>query len=385
MIKVAIICNINDLSGGSNQYQMRLLERLYNAELEKKGYEFIIVNPPPNFYHKKNKFCVSKKINFTVLDLVYQKISSPIFMSKFFRKLKIGNSRLEKFLMKLDVSYAYFLTPDFRSASFKEIPIILTVWDIGHRKLQDLDEFKKDFNFEYLENFYKKILPKSCLIFVDSKTTSCEIQRLYSLIPNKIINIGIGWSVSKKDYAASKKFVLPSKFQYIYYPANYWTHKNHFFILKVLREIVKTKPDIKLLLTGRDQLGYKLKVQQYIEELGLQEFVCDLGYLNEEQQAEVYRQVKCLVFPSLLGPTNIPPFEAALFGVPSILSPVHEKESYDINGIFIMKDYNILKWKNKILSVVDSQTNVEREFIDRIQDPISLIIDSFDKELNIQK
>lgn len=383
MIKIAIICNLDEFSGGSNQYQYRLLNLFYESKIKNPYFEFIIVNPPKEFNQKKETELIIKQFKSSFIDRVHQTLLRSVAITKLLKIINLGDLRLEKLLLRLNVSYAYFLTPDIRSISFHTIPVISTVWDVGHRKLQDLNEFKLNNNFEYLESFYMKLLRKSCLIFVDSDRTSIEIQKLYSLLPDKIVNLGMQWAISKSYEKSNETIAVSSNSIYIYYPSNYWSHKNHFFILKVLKEILNSRSDVKLILTGKDQLGHKLKVEKYIEKLNLEAYVLDLGYLGEYEQIQLYKQIKCLVYPTLLGPTNIPPYEAAFLGVPSVLSPAHEKKSYQIEGIFIMDDYNVQAWKERILSIIDSGTQADQNFLDRIPDPIEIIMRALEKKLNI--
>jgi glycosyltransferase involved in cell wall biosynthesis len=107
---------------------------------------------------------------------------------------------------------------------------------------------------------------------------------------------------------------------YLYFPANTWPHKNHLTMLKAMK-ILKEKYGrrIPLLLTGAKSEGHG-QVQQAIAELGLQDDVRLLGYVQRPHLPYVYRAATALVFPSLFEGFGIPPLEAMAAGCPVIAS-----------------------------------------------------------------
>ena len=108
--------------------------------------------------------------------------------------------------------------------------------------------------------------------------------------------------------------VLPDEF--IFYPANFWKHKNHDHLLKALQLLRDERHLlISVVFTGFEETnGYPLleKVQEY----GLESQVHILGYLTVEQVAYLYRHAKMLVFPSLFEGFGIPLVEAMAAGCP---------------------------------------------------------------------
>lgn len=107
---------------------------------------------------------------------------------------------------------------------------------------------------------------------------------------------------------------LPNDF--IYYPANFWKHKNHDRLLQalcILRD--EKKLSINIVFTGFEQPnGYPL--QKKIEEYGLASQARILGYLSIEQIIYIYKKARMLVFPSLFEGFGIPLVEAMGVGCP---------------------------------------------------------------------
>ena len=107
---------------------------------------------------------------------------------------------------------------------------------------------------------------------------------------------------------------------YIYYPAQFWAHKNHVYILKAMA-LLKKKHDTELyaVFSGSDNgnLDYVLAVA---ESLGIKHLVKYVGFVPNEEIPYLYRQSLALVMPTYFGPTNLPPLEAFQLGVPVVYS-----------------------------------------------------------------
>ncbi len=108
---------------------------------------------------------------------------------------------------------------------------------------------------------------------------------------------------------------------YLYFPANFWPHKNHSNLLRALRILRERHPELGLVLTGASSSGVE-RVEKEIGELGLQQCVRILGYRDREVVVELYRQARALVFASKFEGFGIPLLEAFHTGTPVITSNV---------------------------------------------------------------
>jgi glycosyltransferase involved in cell wall biosynthesis len=113
---------------------------------------------------------------------------------------------------------------------------------------------------------------------------------------------------------------------YLFYPAQFWAHKNHFTILRALVRL-RDEHGIRqpIVFTGSDQ-GNEAYVRNMTRELGLEDQVKFLGFLPFEDVVQLYRQALGLCYMSFFGPENLPPLEAFGLECPVIASQVSGAE-----------------------------------------------------------
>jgi glycosyltransferase involved in cell wall biosynthesis len=112
---------------------------------------------------------------------------------------------------------------------------------------------------------------------------------------------------------------LPEKF--LFYPAQFWTHKNHLRLIEAFREVAAEVPDLKLVLTGKKRDQYEA-VMNAVDTFGLKERVCHLGYVEQGDLHAIYRLATALVMPSLFESVSIPIYEAFKVGTPVAASGI---------------------------------------------------------------
>lgn len=116
-----------------------------------------------------------------------------------------------------------------------------------------------------------------------------------------------------------ERYRLPAK--YLFYPAQFWEHKNHRNLLRAMASLKPELPDLELVLVGSKKNAWD-SVQALRGELGLAEDVHILGYVPDADMPELYRRARALIYPSCYGPTNLPPLEALALGCPMALAEV---------------------------------------------------------------
>ena len=113
-----------------------------------------------------------------------------------------------------------------------------------------------------------------------------------------------------------EKFGLKTK-KYLFYPAQFWPHKNHINLIKALSALKNESVTIDLILTGSDQGNYEF-VMNYLNSTSVRDQVRYFGFVSDEEMKVLYTNALALVFPTLLGPTNMPILEAIACGCPVI-------------------------------------------------------------------
>lgn len=206
------------------------------------------------------------------------------------------------------------------------IPYIVSIPDVMYKYFKGLPEFP--ISTRIRRNIeYGSAIKHSIFTIVDSGQGAKDLNTFFSTPRNKIRIIpylppNYVFELKEMDKETFenilKKYDLPDRF--IFYPAQFWSHKNHTRLIEALRYIRdKNNIIIPLVLSGSPQESFG-KIRSLIEELDLQDQIKILGYVTNAEIVALYKKSLALVFPSLFGPTNIPPLEAMVLGTPVICS-----------------------------------------------------------------
>jgi glycosyltransferase involved in cell wall biosynthesis len=106
---------------------------------------------------------------------------------------------------------------------------------------------------------------------------------------------------------------------YIFYPANFWPHKNHEVLFHAFADARYRLGRLSLVLTGAkdDRLDM---LQALARKLGIDSVVRYIGHIPKEDLPCLYRGARALVFPSLFEGFGIPIVEAFCCECPVICS-----------------------------------------------------------------
>lgn len=115
-----------------------------------------------------------------------------------------------------------------------------------------------------------------------------------------------------------------SKDEYLFFPANFWPHKNHTMLLTAFGMYLKRHPEseLKLVFTGAPDDRMKLLRDEAVGRMGLQGRVVFAGFLPDEEFGALMEGCRALVFPSLYEGFGMPVLEAMQFGKPVLCSNV---------------------------------------------------------------
>jgi len=177
-------------------------------------------------------------------------------------------------------------------------------------------------DFETRYSFYSKTILKALCVFVESNSGKEELLNYTNLSADKIKVVPIFPKSrilnSKSNLPILSKYKLIKK-QFFFYPAQFWTHKNHYSLVLAFNKFVKENKSYKLVLTG-DDYGNKEFIIRLVKKLKLENKILFLGFVAEIEIEFLYTYATALVFPSFLGPTNMPPLEAREFECPILCS-----------------------------------------------------------------
>jgi len=102
---------------------------------------------------------------------------------------------------------------------------------------------------------------------------------------------------------------------FVFYPANFWKHKNHLRLLTAFAQARAAGADLTLVCTG-SLLGREAEWHEAVRAAGLADRVRHLGKVPRAEISWLYRHTRALVFPSLFEGFGIPLIEAMQTGCP---------------------------------------------------------------------
>ena len=195
----------------------------------------------------KNYGINAKEIQLSFIDKLKDKLRRKIFNKHIYKVIKKVEeySSFEKKLIRHKIDLVYFLSPTDLPQSLEKLNYITTLWDLCHRDDPEFPEVRQNKEFERREDNYKKILPKATAILVDSELSKHNVLNRYGIDsdrvhiipfqPSRIIQHKIKFNDNQK-INIHKKFNVDS---YIFYPAQFWSHKNHIYLLNGLHLLDK--------------------------------------------------------------------------------------------------------------------------------------------------
>ncbi|HVU24976.1 MAG TPA: glycosyltransferase family 1 protein [Opitutus sp.] len=103
--------------------------------------------------------------------------------------------------------------------------------------------------------------------------------------------------------------------QFLFYPANFWDHKNHRRLLAALVQLRADGLAVRCVFTGA-LLGRDADWRALVAETGVADLVRHLGRRPRAELSWLYRHARGLAFPSLMEGFGIPLIEAMHSGCP---------------------------------------------------------------------
>lgn len=169
--------------------------------------------------------------------------------------------------------------------------------------------------------------------------------RSFQVIPNavdasKFYFNSIVRASKREELGITDEFVVGHVGRF-YYP------KNHVFLVKIFKEILKLEPNALLLLVGTGE--NQKEIIQYSLELNLVENVQFLG--NRSDVAELYQTMDVFVLPSLFEGVPLVGVEAQFSDLPCFFSnKVPEEVKFNEKSKFISLDESAEEWAKDIVS-----------------------------------
>lgn len=302
-IKLGVLALAEPDHGGTYQYTLSMLQALRHTS----GYEITLYGDPKNPDFLKLGYPIRR----------YTESRAKQLSALIAHKMHV---RLPDAFYSQDIVLAPIYSPALLHTSK---PFAYT--------LHDLQENYYPQNFSWWQRAWRyqvhaQLLRRAGRVICESQYVKTDIIRLFGVAEERTVVIiapplrqFLADETEDQLQAARIRLQLPEKF--LFYPAQFWVHKNHLRLIEAFREVVTEVPDLKLVLTGKKGEEYDA-VMSAIKKFGLSERVCHLGYIEQNDLNAIYKLAVALVMPSLFESVSIPIYEAFQVGTPVAASGI---------------------------------------------------------------
>ncbi len=328
-MKIAVV--MDSYSSGGGGFFISLNSALLLDKIKSEKFDFHYISP------FKDTQKILEENNLKNLKFDYSKVKlsrlhfrlnkTPIF-NLFFSKFKIKNP-FSNFLIKNNFKFVIFLGPSFLINTCENIDFVVNIFDINHKLDNFFPEYKSQNLFEDKELIFKKTVDRSFKILFDTERSKKELIKYYNCRPEKIV-VQTTIPILPKKYNNIKDKIdfnliyeqlgLKKNDKFIFYPAHFWAHKNHKYIIDAI-EILKFKKniDLKVVFCGsaKENLNY---IKNQVNSKKLNDNFYFFNFLEAEKIISIYKKTLALVMPTYVARSTLPLYEAFYFKVPVFYS-----------------------------------------------------------------
>ena len=344
-MKIAVICSNRLQSAGAFQYELLNCKIINNQKKDNLKYYFFCFSEKVKIDFKNenidliylNRNFIDSFIDFILTFKIFYKLLKRIeniffrldfhYLSNLMQK-KFINS-YEKKLDKYNIDIIYFPSPSIIAPKIINIPYIFTLFDLNFRSHLEFPELTQNKEYDKRDFYYDKVLKKSHKVIVCSKTLKNETIEYYNINNKRIEIFPYLPNINKLDDVLNKKY--SDKFnlycKYIFYPATFYAHKNHNYIINLIKTLKnKYNIDTKAYFVGSNpgKVGNFNSIKQKIISHNLEKNIFLFEFIPNEAMPYFYKNAISLVMPTFIGPNNIPPLEAIAYDCPVLYSDLFE-------------------------------------------------------------
>ncbi len=316
MDKIGIIAFSPRNNGGTFQYTQSLIDAL----IQDKKNEYVIFTDHNDLDRYQNLLTV-RHISQPALS-VFQKILKRILLYLNIRKPFIFNIKEKEIFADID----FFISPttEIYPHFWLDKPYIVTFHDLQekyYRSFFTKGELKK-------RRLFNMVIARTAdHILCESEYVKNDLIEYLHIKENKITVIQAPPPKAFLDISYNRaylnsvceKYSLPERF--LFYPAQFWPHKNHMKLLEAFLLVQKKYPDVSMVFTGAKLVSFNdvYNKTQYLQLTGKVKF---LGYVDYGDLPAIYLMSEMLVMPTLFESVSIPIYEAESLKVPVCCSNI---------------------------------------------------------------
>ena len=206
-----------------------------------------------------------------------------------------------------------------------EVPYMVVVWDLQHRLQPWFPEVSANGNWQHRDTLYTTVLGRAAAVIVGTQAGKLEVERFFRVDPSRILIMPHPtprFADAPVEAGRSVRGKYGITGDYLFYPAQFWAHKNHVNLLLALKLLQgRLDKSLSVAFVGADH-GNLAHVKATVDRLGLTDRVHFLGFVPREDLIDLYKEAFVLSYVTFFGPENLPPLEAFALGCPVIASDV---------------------------------------------------------------
>jgi glycosyltransferase involved in cell wall biosynthesis len=215
------------------------------------------------------------------------------------------------------------------------VPSIVAIHDLQHRLQPEFPEVSADGEWGRREYVLRNCARSATKVLVDSEVGKEHVLLFYGpygvaedrvrclpFLPASTLPRDLSDTVRA---AVRERHDVPDT--YVFYPAQFWPHKNHARIIEALEQLKRRDGlTVPAVFCGSHADTVRERhfemLMNMAERCGVAGQIQILGFVSDDELAALYAGARALVMPTFFGPTNIPVLEAWALACPVLTSDI---------------------------------------------------------------
>jgi glycosyltransferase involved in cell wall biosynthesis len=262
-----------------------------------------------------------RKMGFRIYQRISHLIPAPL-LARIVRVSQLPVPGRESILKEMDLDV--LLCPFTEVAFFdSNVPVVSVVHDLQYAYYPQFfdseDRYHRDQSF-------KAACRKAIRMVCDSEHGRETVLNHSDIKPDRVSVIHLQLGRGLERVVVEKQLRILAHYRikvgrFLFYPSNFWPHKNHAMLITAFGMYRANHPDSDLQLVCTGALAKPLEsLREATDRMGLADWIVFPGYVPDEELAALYQSCLAVIFPSLYEGFGIPVLEAMAFGKPVLCS-----------------------------------------------------------------
>lgn len=229
---------------------------------------------------------------------------------------------LQKILLNEKVDLIIFNSPSYYILFCEKFNYIASIWNTELKTFNNFPEFLNN-KFDLQNKIIETIVKYAFKILVFSKKNKIDLVTYYNCPQSKVIIQNLipylpNLHKSQKKIVNFQEYfeelLIEKNQKYIFYPAQFWSHKNHIYIIEAAQLLEKNQStrDYSFIFTGQDK-GNLEYIKKLIAKNNLNKKIKIFSYLDNNQIIALYLNCYAVCMPTYVGRSSLPLLESFYF------------------------------------------------------------------------